>query len=104
MFGRFFFLLALLTTAAAAYQITNSEKPVCKTCVHFRPAPFMPPGDAIRHGTCRYYGKKDLLDGRVTHEFATIARRYNDCGENGTRYEPVRPLRDLFKIFFPQKK
>jgi len=90
-----------------AYQIVHGDKPPCRTCKYFEPAQgFLSPKDKIRYGNCLYYGRKDLINGEVTHPFASVARVYEDCGVNGTRYvedpdHAMRPyLGPLYEVFF----
>jgi len=89
----FFFL------SIQGYQIRNGNVPLCKKCIYFQPSRFVLPHDAIEHGTCQYYGKKDVVSGKIKHEYASNARKYQDCGENGTRY--VEDPKYRFKRTFP---
>ena len=84
---RFLFLnIILLISALNGYQIININKPECKKCIYFEPSNSFSLQSRIEYGTCRYYGEKNLLDGKIKYDYASIARKYKDCGENGTRY------------------
>lgn len=81
-----FFYSCLFFHVVVGYQIRHLNTPECRKCVYFEPERFFSSQDAIRYGTCLYYGEKNIIDGSIKHELASIARKYNDCGENGTRY------------------
>jgi hypothetical protein len=63
--------------------IKNVDKPICKDCKYFR-------YDSIyndyNYGQCTKFGKKNLINGKITFEDVVFART-NDCGVDGTYYE-----------------
>ena len=63
--------------------IQNMDVPICKNCIHFSPKVLN--GSFTSHFTrCNKFGNKDLVSGKINHEFATSCR--NDetlCGKNG---------------------
>jgi len=66
----------------------NSYK-LCKDCKNFLPAMYGDKFDVGNHlGRCTLYGKINLINGEVDHEYASIARSLNDmCGVNATYFE-----------------
>ena len=94
------FLLFLNLSVLYAYQIINGNKPECKRCIYFEPSPspFAPLKNRIEYGKCQYYGEKNLLDGTIQYEYASVARKYKDCGENGTRYVQETNLHTELKL------
>jgi hypothetical protein len=94
----FIFFISIVT----AYQIINNNKPICKKCIYFDPAPLLYKDEAIKYGYCKYYGNKDILNGKISYEYASIARKNKDCGENGTKYikDPNYQLKLNFKLIY----
>jgi hypothetical protein len=90
-----------------AYQIINSDFPVCKKCVNFIPAKFIGCSydDKITYGKCKLYGEKNILSGAIKYELISVARSFGECGTNGTQYiyDPNYKLKlnslTLYKIF-----
>ena len=66
----------------------NSYK-LCRDCKNFIPALYGGKFDVGNHlGRCSLYGKINLINGEVDHEYASIARSLNDmCGVNATYFE-----------------
>lgn len=75
-----FMFLGFLTPVT----IKNLDKPVCKDCIYFKNDFFMDPNV----GQCTKFGYKNILSGKIFHEYAQIVR--NDegkCGVNGTFFK-----------------
>ena len=68
-----------------SYQIINKDKPICATCKYFTPSTDLSKERSIKYGKCTYYGEKNVYDGKVSYEYATIARKYK-CGIDGLSY------------------
>ena len=85
-----------------AYQIINFDKPVCSKCIHFEPASSIKYDNSINYGKCKFYGKKDILNGKITYDYASIARKHQSCGENGTQYieDPNYKLKLKCKLLY----
>ena len=75
---RFLFFLIPLTYAT----IKNSQAPICQKCMYYRPNVFSP-----SLSKCSQFGKKDLITGEITYEYADLSRMADDkCGLEGRNY------------------
>ena len=75
---RFLFFLIHLTYAT----IKNSQAPICQKCMYYRPNVFSP-----SLSKCSQFGKKDLITGEITYEYADLSRMADDkCGLEGRNY------------------
>ena len=75
---RFLFFLIPLTYAT----IKNSQAPICQKCMYYRPNVFSP-----SLSKCYQFGKKDLITGEITYEYADLSRMADDkCGLEGRNY------------------
>jgi hypothetical protein len=97
---KFLFLFSFLclflfpeNSSAAIIQLdkTNNYKSVklCKDCRHFLPTMYGDRYDIGNHlGRCNLFGKMNVINGEIEHEYATIVRKFDDmCGINGTHFE-----------------
>ena len=67
--------------------IQNIALPTCKDCIHFLPHTSLYANN-YELGRCKMYGKKDIISGVITYEYADLVRSNNDkCGRNGINYE-----------------
>jgi len=94
-----FFSLSLTLTLfldnvlAAIIQLDNMNNyksiKLCKDCRHFLPTLYGDRYDIGNHlGRCNLFGKMNVINGEIEHEYATIVRKFDDmCGINGTRFE-----------------
>ena len=86
--------LSIVSLYAMAFmnpRVQNMEKPVCQQCRYFRTSFLNDP----TFGKCAQFGKKNLVSGIITHEFAELCRKDpQQCGVNGTYFEkkPSFPL------------
>ena len=66
-------------------QIKDINLPVCKDCKFFIPYENQ---EQYTLGRCMLFGKKDIISGEITYEFADVCRiSSNKCGYTGTLYE-----------------
>jgi len=85
--------LFLDNVLAAIIQLdkTNNYKSIklCKHCRHFLPTMYGDRYDIGNHlGRCNLFGKMNVINGEIEHEYATIVRKFDDmCGINATRFE-----------------
>lgn len=79
-----YFPLVFLLANKAPDFITNKNSPICVKCIHFiQPAP-----SDIIFGQCKLFGSKNVVSGKINHDFVSILRASdNKCGENGKYYE-----------------
>jgi hypothetical protein len=67
--------------------IKDMELPVCKNCRYFIP---FENKEQYLLGRCSLFGKKNIITGEITYEFADICRfTSTKCGYNGTLYEDI---------------
>lgn len=67
--------------------IKDIELPICRECRYF--IPFENKAQ-YSLGRCSLFGKKSIITGEITYEFADICRfTPNKCGYNGSLYEEI---------------
>jgi hypothetical protein len=67
--------------------IKDIQLPVCKDCKFFIPYENK---EQYTLGRCMLFGKKNIISGEITYEFADVCRiSSNKCGYNGTLYKDV---------------
>lgn len=67
--------------------IKDIELPVCRFCKYFVP---FENTEQYTLGRCRLFGKKNIITGEITYEFADICRlTKSKCGYNGSLYEEI---------------
>jgi len=75
--------------------IENIKPPTCVNCIHFVKYSDMysSRGDVNQElGKCKVFGKKNLVSGRITYDYATVSRTSdNKCGIEGKYYEEKDP-------------
>lgn len=65
--------------------IENSNVPLCKNCVYFKPYKHPEHYDL---GRCTKFGKMDIISGNIDYEYAYQCRNNEKCcGFNGTYFE-----------------
>lgn len=75
----------LSTMVLPSTFIKDLHLPVCKDCKFFIPYENK---EQYTLGRCRLFGKKNLVSGEITYEFADVCRiSSNKCGNNGTLYK-----------------
>lgn len=95
---RFLFSVSVLFltfdfVSAAIIQLdkTNNYKGIklCKNCKHFLPTMYGDRYDIGNHlGRCNLFGKMNVINGEIEHEYAAIVRKFEDmCGINATHFE-----------------
>lgn len=84
---KYFIYLLFFSYLINGYDIKNYNRPICASCKYFKPINTFDKKDAIKYGQCKKYGEKNLLSGNIEYEFASIARKYLNCGINGTHYQ-----------------
>ena len=78
---------------AATVQMDNTggykNYKLCKNCKHFLPTMYGDKFDiGIHMGRCSLYGKLNLVNGEIEHEYASIIRSIDSmCGINGIHFE-----------------
>jgi len=80
------FLFSLFSLAPKKSFIENGEYPLCKNCIYYRPNPFeiLTP---YQFGKCTKYGKKEVVSGMISYEYADLCRKNNEkCGVSGKNY------------------
>lgn len=78
-------LLHFLLSTMVGTFIKDIELPVCKDCKFFIPFENQ---EQYTLGRCMLFGKKNLVSGEITYEFADVCRiSSNKCGHNGTLYK-----------------
>ena len=70
----------------SSFQIQNLNSPICSKCKYFEPAKYLNKDDSIKYGKCKYFGKKDIYNGKISYDYATLVKE-DRCGINGTYYE-----------------
>ena len=76
-----FFIYSMLPGSV----IKDIQLPVCKDCKFFMPHENR---EQYTLGRCMLFGKKNIISGEITYEFADICRiSANKCGHNGTLYK-----------------
>jgi hypothetical protein len=66
--------------------IKNAEYPICKTCEHYLPRDIFFDDGLL--GKCAKFGKKDLVTGKITYNYADFCRIDDkECGKEGKYYE-----------------
>jgi hypothetical protein len=95
-----YYIIFCLLYLTNCYQIINIDKPECKKCIYFTPKDLL--FNRIEFAECKYYGRKNIINGKISYEYASIARKYNDCGVNGTRfvYDPNYNLKLRSKLLY----
>jgi hypothetical protein len=63
--------------------IKNVDKPLCKDCKYFKYDSIY---NDFSYGKCTKFGKKNLIDGKITFEDVVLAR-HHDCTVNATYFE-----------------
>ena len=63
--------------------IKNVDKPICKDCKYFK---YDSNYNDFNYGKCTNFGRKNLIDGKITFEDVVKARS-DDCGVNATFFE-----------------
>uniref|UniRef100_A0A6C0F6L5 Uncharacterized protein n=1 Tax=viral metagenome TaxID=1070528 RepID=A0A6C0F6L5_9ZZZZ len=82
---RILYATAILSPIKNSF-IKNSELPVCKDCLHFKP--YDVNEFSYNLGRCDKFGRKDIVSGEITYVFAELCRIDEDqCGKNGTYFE-----------------
>jgi len=68
-------------------NIKDIELPVCRYCKHFVP---FENKEQYSLGRCSLFGKKNIITGEITYDFADICRLTSTkCGYNGTLYKDI---------------
>jgi hypothetical protein len=87
----FFLFFNVGLAAIIPLDKTNNYKSIklCKDCRHFLPTLYGDKYDYGNHlGRCNLYGKINVINGEIEHEYASIVRKFDDmCGINGTHFE-----------------
>lgn len=88
------YFLFLNTTLSTIIRIDKTSKnkssyKLCKDCKNFLPTMYGDKFDIGNHmGKCNLYGKINLINGEIEHDYASTARSFDDmCGINGTYFE-----------------
>lgn len=77
----------LLLSMIPAATIKDNELPTCRYCKYFVP---FENKEQYSLGRCSLFGKKNIITGEVTYEFADICRLTpNKCGYNGSLYQDI---------------
>jgi len=63
--------------------IKNVDKPICKDCKYFK---YDSTYNDFNYGKCTKFGRKNLIDGKITFEDVVKART-DDCGVNAPFFE-----------------
>lgn len=86
----FLLLNTTLTTIIRIDKTKNSYK-LCKDCKHFLPTMYGDKFDIGNYmGRCSLYGKINLINGEIEHDYASTARSFDDmCGTNATHFEKI---------------
>ena len=90
-------LLRLFNKPRPSSIIQNDFYPVCKNCVFFRPGIL----DLTSYdlAKCEKFGKKDILSGHVTYDYADLCRGdENKCGKTGKYFEEEKGIRWRFLL------
>ena len=62
--------------------ITNKDLPICKTCEFYYAGK-----KSVSSGYCTKFGEKNIINGDITYQFASVSRiNTNMCGNNGIYY------------------
>jgi hypothetical protein len=60
--------------------INNIDKVICKQCAYFRE-------HRGRGGLCTKFGEKNVVNGKISYEYATVSRTNSDlCSVRGLYY------------------
>ena len=79
------FILFFLSLVSAT--IKNSQVPLCKNCIHYRPNPF-----TSSMSKCSQFGNKDVVTGKIKYDYADLSRIYEDkCGLEGKYFNETSP-------------
>jgi|1048.fasta_scaffold30582_2 hypothetical protein len=81
----------LLFTYLCVIRILQHQPHVCVNCAHFIPHeqnyPYNPRNNEL-YGKCALYGKRNVVSGRVIHQYADICRSDDKmCGIDGKNYQ-----------------
>jgi hypothetical protein len=85
-----------LSIKASLHKITPQTPPqskFCKNCKHFK-TDFL---TGAQFGKCKLYGKQDLVDGNIVHDYASVARIFS-C--HGVHFEQRPSQFDQFNELF----
>jgi hypothetical protein len=70
--------------------IINHGLPECRNCKHFIPHETSNEYHKYNLGTCKLYGFKNIVSGKITYEYADHCRQSNkQCSIHGHNYEPL---------------
>ena len=84
------FSLLLSALCTQSPFIKNLNLPSCVNCVHFLKYNNNDEPQNIDLGKCSQFGKKDIISGIITYDYASICRDDKDqCGKNGAEYIPL---------------
>ena len=84
----------LICSLLSGPVIKDIHLPVCKDCKFFIP---FENKEQYTLGRCMLFGKKNIVSGEITHEFADVCRiSSNKCGYNGTFYEDASSPHDEY--------
>ena len=82
--------MLLLSLFSQKPTIHNIDLPICKNCRHF--IPYEEDKNSYNFGRCGVYGRKDVVSGIITYEYADHARRNSEqCGKLAENYEKIKP-------------
>lgn len=78
--------LIMLMNKISLSIIHNKNLPSCKNCKHFIQSKMKDPH--FHFGKCGLEGKKNVISGEITHDYATYVRNDNTtCGIEGKNYQ-----------------
>lgn len=82
--------------------IDNIKPPTCVNCIHFVKYSDMYSSRSNVNqelGKCKLFGKKNLVSGKITYDFASSSRiSENKCGIEGKYYEEKGQEEDLLSF------
>lgn len=58
---------------------------ICKDCKHFKRGFF----SSVEFAACSKFGQQNLVDGKITYQYASIAREYDCKGDYFEEKEPT---------------
>lgn len=80
-------LFAFLYSAMClSSKIKYMEYPICKTCIYFLPNEHVIQNDEFSR--CKLFGKKNIVTGEITYNYADMCRMDNDeCNITGKYHQ-----------------
>jgi hypothetical protein len=79
--------------------ITDFDKPICRDCIYYKPSiPFEYDSSMSK---CGYFGKKDIISGKIDYDYVDISRNDdNKCGKIGKYFEQEKNIELKYVKYF----